>query len=408
MRLNSLLIGVLLIMSIGIVSAIQDDAGTYIPFTYSPVVNYSLINVNNSQYLGGYPASYFYPYSNPSNFYNSTTLPATNLSGYVPYSGAIDDVDLGSQNLITTGTGTFGSAYQAVLGDDANTRAVYATDGTNIVDVADGTSAISATGRVNINAVDDGSTTLRVKGNSGGFAFYPSINYLTGGAGGGEATAFFVGYDGSGFETNPLGVSFAMYPALGEIGLQGTVYGVSANPICINCQGGGVRFNTFDDGSGANNQFAGSASFNDGTNTVYLADGTEAGYFTDGGTIAQLSDGNSAVTGYKGIGSSAGLFYDDVNYVYLADGTEAGYFTDGTTEAIICDGTYAFYTNYDVLFAGGLLYTDIWGSALHVQADSFFDGSIQATGTGTFDSNGITLGSTSLSEAQLQALLDLI
>jgi len=34
--------------------------------------------------------------------------PVPDLSGYVPYTGATTDVDLGAHNLITTGTGTFG------------------------------------------------------------------------------------------------------------------------------------------------------------------------------------------------------------------------------------------------------------------------------------------------------------
>ena len=46
--------------------------------------NYS-INVNNTNYLEGHPASYFYQASNPFGFYNSTTLPLQNLSGYLNY-----------------------------------------------------------------------------------------------------------------------------------------------------------------------------------------------------------------------------------------------------------------------------------------------------------------------------------
>jgi len=39
------------------------------------IINFTGINVvNNSNYLGGYPASYFYPYSNPFNFINASTL----------------------------------------------------------------------------------------------------------------------------------------------------------------------------------------------------------------------------------------------------------------------------------------------------------------------------------------------
>jgi len=48
--------------------------------------------------------------------------------------------------LTTTVTGTFGSTYQAILGDDTGTKAGHFTDGTRTADLADGTYAINANG----------------------------------------------------------------------------------------------------------------------------------------------------------------------------------------------------------------------------------------------------------------------
>lgn len=52
-------------------------------FPSSILINETTTNVNNSQYLEGHPASYFYPYSNPYSFYNSTTLPNLNSTGLI-------------------------------------------------------------------------------------------------------------------------------------------------------------------------------------------------------------------------------------------------------------------------------------------------------------------------------------
>lgn len=76
-------------------------------------INYSLIpTVNNSQYLQGltpeqvanlFDASSYYLKSNPYNFYNSTTLPETNLTGYWTSNGsstATGNWNLGNRNFI--------------------------------------------------------------------------------------------------------------------------------------------------------------------------------------------------------------------------------------------------------------------------------------------------------------------
>jgi hypothetical protein len=79
--------------------------GVNIPQPTIPV-NYSLVNVNNSNFLQGFPASYFYQASNPFGFYNSTTL---DLSGYVPYEGATANLNLSNYNVTAgyLGLGTY-------------------------------------------------------------------------------------------------------------------------------------------------------------------------------------------------------------------------------------------------------------------------------------------------------------
>ena len=76
-------------------------------------------------------------------------------------------VDIGAQALTTTLTGTFGSTYQAVLGDDGNTRAGYFVDGTRTVILADGGDAASFT---------DGVTSVWLAGNYGAGDFEDGTN----------------------------------------------------------------------------------------------------------------------------------------------------------------------------------------------------------------------------------------
>lgn len=92
----------------------------------SPTVNYSILNVNNSQYFQGYTPTTlgtwlqntfnwitnnvndlvnYYSKTDINNF-NASYLNTTNTS-YVPYTGANQNVDLGNNNLIVNGTTTF-------------------------------------------------------------------------------------------------------------------------------------------------------------------------------------------------------------------------------------------------------------------------------------------------------------
>lgn len=117
----------LAILMIGSVMA-YNDAGTSLNFAKKIAsTNYSLINVNNSNFLEGHASSYFYQASNPSgfitdgntgwdnsygfittwvetdpicvaNYYNKSITDA-NDSLRIPYSGATSNVDLNNKSL---------------------------------------------------------------------------------------------------------------------------------------------------------------------------------------------------------------------------------------------------------------------------------------------------------------------
>jgi len=64
----------------------------------------------------------------------------TDLSGYVPYTGATTDVDLGAYKL------TAGTSYQAIIGDDTALKAGYFYDSSTSVTLSNGTYAITTNG----------------------------------------------------------------------------------------------------------------------------------------------------------------------------------------------------------------------------------------------------------------------
>ena len=89
---KSIFLVLLLVMTLSFSSALICDPtipnGCPSDKPVSPIIagaNYS-INVSyaeDSGLLQGHPSSYFYPFSNPLNFYNSSTLPTPDLSGYI-------------------------------------------------------------------------------------------------------------------------------------------------------------------------------------------------------------------------------------------------------------------------------------------------------------------------------------
>jgi hypothetical protein len=111
---------------------------------------------------------------------------------------------------------------------------------------------------------------------------------------------------------------------------------------------------------------------NDGTYTAVLGwAGTAAAAFSDGTRGVEIANWAFAIEAWDGT-------YD----ANLCDSSNsaAGYFNDGSYTTLLCDGTYGLNT----------------------------DGSINVGGTGTFSSDGITIGSTTLTETDLIALLALL
>lgn len=89
-----------------------------------------------------------YNQTEPSMIYTDTSINDLNNSIYanfVPYLGAIQDLDLGINNLTTLGRISAGTTYQSVLGDDINLFAGRFIDGINSVTISNTSSAFYST-----------------------------------------------------------------------------------------------------------------------------------------------------------------------------------------------------------------------------------------------------------------------
>jgi len=86
-------------------------------------------------------------------------------------------------NITATSIGTFGAVYQAILGDDNNTRAGYFTNGTSFIYIEDSTYSIYQSGT---------NGALFYDSPSGGYSFYinDGINYI-------NASPFTLDYSGN-------------------------------------------------------------------------------------------------------------------------------------------------------------------------------------------------------------------
>jgi len=200
-------------------------------------------------------------------------------------------------DLTTTGTGTFGSTKQAIIGNDAS-YSFYGIDGTTTTTLNDGTYAINAVGQDTFN---DGTEYIH---------FFPTLGY----AGGMESVATFYGL---GTSVDLGGGTYAIYANGAKAG-----YFTDGTQTASLIDGDGSNFNS---GTGYTTRI-GSATegvySTDGSNLVYLADGTYAvnaagaSYFEVGGT-------SHAIEAYQNnnAGGAAGYFHSIVGDVYLADVT---------------------------------------------------------------------------------------
>jgi hypothetical protein len=167
-------------------------------------------------------ATYTLPTAMPSGsskFLQSTTAgvlswESVDLSGYVPYSGATGAVNLGSQNLTTTGTGTFGTATRQTVLDDGTyainaTGRGYFTNGTGHIVELINTSAGS------VGYFTDGTYQARVGGGT-------EAGYFYGGAG------KYVYLADSAYAINAVGVSYFSNPSYagGDVSLMNNGYSI--------------------------------------------------------------------------------------------------------------------------------------------------------------------------------------
>ena len=169
----------------------------------------------------------------------------------------------GGGDFNSAGKGIFGSTYEAVIGDDGNSRAGYFYDGTRSAEIADGSHA-------------------------GYFSDGTRYAYL---ADGSQAGYF---YDG----TRSVDIADGTHILEGNIGSGGNygiyLYDSSSNYITLM----------------------------DGNNNI--ANFYKSGY---GNVLLHDSSGNSLYSSKDASGSTAGYFYDGSRYAQFADGSYAGYFS---------------------------------------------------------------------------------
>lgn len=207
-----------------------------------------------------------------------------------------------SGNILATGSGTFGSTYQAVLGDDGGSRAGYFTDGSNVLYVLDSSYDLTD----NTNWYID----------SGGFGSYFSDNfgnsvYLTDGVHGVNANG-------------------------------GGIVSTDGNYTAELTTAGSLAGGYFDDGPSGNNvyladgfysinaygpSYIDASDHSDISLSVFGQVNYPVGYFsnlnTSGNMQVVLADEFSSA----GLGAGAGVFTDGVNTVQLSTGSYAGIFT---------------------------------------------------------------------------------
>jgi hypothetical protein len=103
--MKKILIFLLFLFSLNFVFALQvgntGEEGVNFNKRTTSSINYSTVNVNNSDYLDGHDSDYF--------------CVNTSLINYVPYTGATQNVNLGSKSITTTGVITTNNLMVSVL-----------------------------------------------------------------------------------------------------------------------------------------------------------------------------------------------------------------------------------------------------------------------------------------------------
>lgn len=85
-------------------------------------IDFITVSVNNTIYWDGHPFNYL-----NLSYYNKTDVNLL-LSGYVPYTGATGDVNLGNNDLYVLGTGSYYNSTLVIDGDIGGTNATLAVN----------------------------------------------------------------------------------------------------------------------------------------------------------------------------------------------------------------------------------------------------------------------------------------
>jgi hypothetical protein len=247
------------------------------------------------------------------------------LSGLVPYTGGTSDLDL------TGYSGTFGgSSYQAILGDDGNSRAGYFTNNNGM------TGTFLDSGR-SVFSWDVTSFWGGVLGGSGGAGYFYDNNggyaYLADGTVAGyfaDSNSNYL-YLADGYNAiQAYGNIYMQEPSGGTFDLQGQTLTISYANISSN----------------------GSAVFASGSGyDVNLGNQWGSGYSIEAYNGIKVSSGIMSAPVYE----TNGLYGGGVAYLggYYT-GTEAGWFSDSgyTTTVLLTDGTDAINSVGNVKMQG--------------------------------------------------------
>lgn len=117
------LLSFIFLFSFSFVSSLEISQWDYV----EQDINGSTLNVNNSQFLEGHPSSYFYPFSNPLNFINTTP----DLSGLIPKAYGVSTSSASSNTKSVTIAN-----YTPVAGDIIAIKFTYGSTTTQNWDLA--------------------------------------------------------------------------------------------------------------------------------------------------------------------------------------------------------------------------------------------------------------------------------
>ncbi len=323
-------------------------------------INYSTVNVNNSQYLGGLPAS-----------------------SYIPYTGANQNINLGNNNLTINGTTLFVDTNNSKVG-------IGTTSPTTKLEIAGSSSAPS----LKVSDFLQQSYSNSVSFISNNLYYNGGYKYLESGVAGqsfamdkGSFVFYYSNATGNGIDLNASPTTLLNLSADGDLYLKSKrstrIYGWNNVYIELyNSSTGGFNFYSLN--GAAESKFFGSLATTGGL--------TVGGTFRPGSLTIGTSDGKI----------SGGSNYLDNAYIQMYDGATGNF--DFSTGKRLQTTSYRWYTNQTQLRMT-LLYNGNLGigtsnplTTLHSNGSILSNGTINATnGFGVGSNSGLT-GNYSLGE----------